>query len=59
MPSTKKITLKSSDGKWWSFGFSNAGVLVSPMPKLVGPQLYSYCNCRNHVALHDEGCSPT
>ncbi|KAM2099696.1 hypothetical protein ACFX1T_026944 [Malus domestica] len=23
------------------------------MTELVGPRLYSCCNCRNHVALHD------
>ncbi|EEF43424.1 protein yippee-like At4g27745 [Ricinus communis] len=24
------------------------------MAALVGPRLYSCCNCRNHVALHDD-----
>ncbi|KAJ4840915.1 hypothetical protein Tsubulata_001111 [Turnera subulata] len=24
------------------------------MAELVGPRLYSCCNCRNHVALHDD-----
>ena len=24
------------------------------MGEVVGPRLYSCCNCRNHVALHDD-----
>ncbi|KVH91760.1 hypothetical protein Ccrd_006209 [Cynara cardunculus var. scolymus] len=24
------------------------------MAEMVGPRLYSCCNCRNHVALHDD-----
>ena len=24
------------------------------MAELLGPRLYSCCNCRNHVALHDD-----
>ncbi|KAJ6748737.1 PROTEIN YIPPEE-LIKE [Salix purpurea] len=24
------------------------------MAELVGPRLYSCCNCRNHVSLHDD-----
>jgi hypothetical protein len=25
-----------------------------PMAELVGPRVYSCCNCRNHVCLHDD-----
>ncbi|PRQ60491.1 hypothetical protein RchiOBHm_Chr1g0381841 [Rosa chinensis] len=28
--------------------------LVKLMADLVGPRLYSCCNCRNHVSLHDD-----
>uniref|UniRef100_A0A2P2LTU3 Protein yippee-like At4g27745 n=1 Tax=Rhizophora mucronata TaxID=61149 RepID=A0A2P2LTU3_RHIMU len=24
------------------------------MAEVIGPRLYSCCNCRNHVALHDD-----
>ncbi|KAJ8751885.1 hypothetical protein K2173_026089 [Erythroxylum novogranatense] len=24
------------------------------MEQLMGPRLYSYCNCRNHVSLHGD-----
>lgn len=27
---------------------------VKLMADLVGPRLYSCCNCRNHVSLHDD-----
>ncbi|XP_048319814.1 protein yippee-like At4g27745 isoform X1 [Ziziphus jujuba] len=30
------------------FGYSSMADLV------IGPRLYSCCNCRNHVALHDD-----
>lgn len=23
-------------------------------PELIGPRIYSCCNCRNHVSLHDD-----
>ncbi|KAJ8642639.1 hypothetical protein MRB53_004387 [Persea americana] len=42
------INLIVARDKWGG----NGGVLVSPMPELVGPGLYNYYNCRNHVALH-------
>ncbi|CAN1779241.1 Protein yippee-like At4g27745 [Linum perenne] len=25
------------------------------MAEVIGPRLYSCCNCRNHVGLHDDG----
>ncbi|KAL5224118.1 hypothetical protein ABZP36_010757 [Zizania latifolia] len=30
------------------------GILVALMAELVGPRVYSCCNCRNHVCLHDD-----
>lgn len=36
----------------WQIGVG-VGLLAS-MAELVGPRLYSCCNCRTHVALHDD-----
>lgn len=29
-------------------------VKLASMAESIGPRLYSCCNCRNHVALHDD-----
>lgn len=42
-------------GLYDSLGGEAAGALSAwSMAELLGPRLYSCCNCRNHVAFHDD-----
>ncbi|KAF1893681.1 hypothetical protein Lal_00002194, partial [Lupinus albus] len=34
--------------------FNLKNSLTNSMAELIGPRLYSCCNCRNHVSLHDD-----